>query len=228
MTTGIEKFKLDEKIHLYYLKHRGNVIAVAEELNIDLGYVKKIAKKIKVRSERDTNYFVANHIMEYILLGSEQRKFHYQQLLNQLENDVVSFISSCCKSTFDTTEGEDEDYYTCDKCGQTCKVVKKIQFGVVDKLKDTLEELRLEDEALIKAAEKLGYTNVDPAPVTKVTQHNIILSGKNSQNQVNIDPELIRKAEELSGTDREQVRRALTRKIIDSKDVTPDGKLKQH
>jgi len=227
MTTGIDKFKLDEKIHIYYLKHRGNIVAVSNDLpDIDLEYIKKIVKKIKNRAKRDIDYFVANNIMEYFLLGTEQRKFHLQQILNSLEHEVEKYVTMCCKSTFETVVGDEVAYYTCDKCHQTCKIGKKIQFGIVDKINATVEKLLEEDKALVVAAEKLGYTKLEPDQVTKVTQHNIILTGNKDKNQDIIDVELIRQAEELSGTDREQVRKSLTRKIIDSKDVTKDGQPK--
>ena len=213
MATSIEKFKLEERVRISFLKHRGNVLEVQEETGVPLEYINKLAKKIKGRAKRDVDYLVANSIMQHILIGVEQRSIRFQEILKSLEGKMIYSVSSCCNSTYEIMKGEEGiDYYVCDTCGNTCRIKREIQNNVISKIHETLHEQRLEDQFLTEAAIKLGYTNLQPVPVNKITQNNIILGDKN----VKIDPQLTEKAENLTGADREQVRKTIESKIINS------------
>jgi len=82
---NIEKFKLHERIKISYLKHRGNILAVVEELGVDAGYVRRVAEKIKGRERRDVDFLMANDLMQCILMGYESRVRHLMHMLSTLD-----------------------------------------------------------------------------------------------------------------------------------------------
>ena len=119
MATGIEKFRLEEKVRLTYLKHRGDVLKVAEELDLPLEYVKKIGDKIKKRCGRDVNYLISNTLMEHILMGHSQRIQYLVECLQGLKGKEESLESLCCQAPVkEVVKRRWKVDFLCLKCGK--------------------------------------------------------------------------------------------------------------
>jgi len=166
---NVQKYILEEKIRLLHAKHRGDVLAIAEESNLPVEYIKKIAGKIKKRCSRDVSYLISQTLMEHILEGYKQRTFLLVESLKEID-------SSSPKGA-------------------------KLRL-------DTIEALRLEDEALVSFAEKMGYTNRKEVPTQKIEQ-NILYIPNGSKR----DNDMASEIASLPPREREKIRKELERKI---------------
>lgn len=209
MTIGIQKFRLEEKIRFSYFKHLGDVVAVADELELDLAFVKKICGKIKKKCDRDVNYFVASNITGYILMGFHQRTQYYREWLNYFRDKKKARISLCCKAPVREHEWDGETHYICLKCEKDCgtKIVDNLE--IFDAEMRVLEELRIESEKLVEASDKMGYTLKEAPQVTKVTQYNIGLSGEMK--------EVASSVKDLRPTDRRKLITSIEKKLLKGK-----------
>jgi len=215
MSTGIEKFKLEEKVRISFLKHRGNVLKVAEETSVPVDLVKKISKKMKTRAKRDIDYMISNGIMGHLFMGVEQRVSYLKKCLDEIENKITEVLSPCCKGpALEIPSDDGTIYYECQVCQKNCVPIVRTNIGVIETLHETLRELREEDKSLVEFAEKLGYTNKEPEQVTKITQNNMYLGTQPSSKE--IPGEIQRQAENLSATDREQARKRIEAEILNS------------
>lgn len=212
MSNSIAKFTLDEKIRLSYIKHRGNLIAVAQELDVPTEYVRKIGKKLKYRNKRDADYLVAQTVMMHLLEGYQQRIAYLNEALNRIHNKDAIHISNCCKAIIDTINNKT----ICMLCKQECKPIWQTS-GEIQKLRiDLIKQLRAEDAALANFAEKMGYSNNEPAPVYK---QNVVVLGRNDNrkhidNSEVIDSETQKRLSDLKPIDREKMRKQLEQEII--------------
>jgi len=83
---NIQKYVLEEKIRLLHAKHRGNILAMSEESNLSIEYVRKIANKIKKKCSRDVSYLISQTLMEHILEGHRQRVSHLEDSLRNVDS----------------------------------------------------------------------------------------------------------------------------------------------
>jgi hypothetical protein len=97
MTKNLDQFKLEERIRLSYLKNRGNILKVSEELDLDHEYVKKICKKIKKRQSRDVNTLISDTLAQQILIGYNQRTTYLQEMIEQAVRTEIIYRCPCEK-----------------------------------------------------------------------------------------------------------------------------------
>ncbi len=222
MSTQIGKFKLEEKIRLSFLKHRGNLGLVADECGIDLEYVDKVCKKIKRKQQRDVSLWVSSTIAEYLLAGSEQRRAYLIEILNKEIQKPPMEESVCCGSPIDKHTWDEELHSTCKKCGKDCEiiVVNTVNEKLVLKL---IEQLRAEDDSICEFVVKLGFTNRedDQQAVNKTTNYNLLLGDLSNTNK-----ELLGEVNQLDPRSRESLRKQLEGRIV-SEAKFEDGKNEQ-
>jgi len=181
---NVEKFKILEKVKLSYLKHRGNVLLVARELNLDVDYVRTLTRKIKKQEERDVSVLIANTLMQQIILGRESRIAYLQESLLALENREQFTISVCCKAPVKIENVAGKDREICLKCHHPCDSTLIDKKSVFELKMQLLRELREEDDKLMDWADKMGYTNKpilpppEPGPVNRIKQNVIVFGSK--------------------------------------------------
>lgn len=201
MSMNIEKFKLLEKIKKSYLKHRGDVIKVAEELNLPLDYIRRQVKKLEKADNDAVSVVIADNLTEYILLGYRSRVEYLTSMLEKLDNRDQVLVSVCCGEIVE----EESDGYKCLKCGKICRVKvadRKMVFELKSKI---LEQLREEDRVLVEFAEKMGYTFQRPKEEHKHIHYEVKIE--------NVNGETVRKLQELDPMERERVIKELERKL---------------
>jgi len=208
---NIEKFKVEETIRISYLKHGGNILKVSEELQLDTAYVKKITDKYENAQRRDVDRLVANDIAKYVLLGSEQRKNRLIDIINTLADDEKIYLSSCCHVPVREHSFDGEVYYICKSCNETCEIELSTKDAIYKLILRYNEQLREEDKLLIDFADKMGFTNKEEPPVTKVTQYSVTLPS-NSKNLLN--DETIKDIEKMVPAERERLRKSIESRII--------------
>jgi hypothetical protein len=181
---NVDKFKLFEKIKLSYLKHRGNVLFVARELNLDVDYVRTIVRKFKKQEERDVAVLISHTLMQQILLGRESRIAYLQEALQALENRHQMQVSICCEAPVRCEEISGASHLFCLKCQKVCDVKIVDEHAVYDMRMNLLRELREEDDRLVDWADKMGYTNKPilpppmPGPTQNIKQNILVVDGK--------------------------------------------------
>jgi len=209
MGTSIEKFKLEERIRIAYLKHAGNVEMVATDCNVDYAYALKICNKFKKRQSRDVSVFVGTAMASYILMGAEERKAHIRELLNEELSKQPVEVSTCCNKPIKKLIWDNEHRAVCQKCGKDCLFTLK---DTRDKnfILKLLKQLREDDTVIVKAAEQLGFGNKQDAPLIskKEVNYNLHL-GKDDQ-------ELLKRAEDLDPRTREMLRNDLRKQIAEA------------
>jgi len=213
--TNIEKFKIDEKIRLSYIKHRGDVIKVSEETGYELTYVKKVTTKMRKRQDKEVGYYIANSLMSYILMGHEQRIRHLLDSLELMEGRYQELRSVCCKalvSTFIRGEKHKVTYHICTACNNRCEVETKTLLNLLKMRNNIIKLIQEEDEYLVDFAEKLGYTNKEEQPSPIVKQNILVMNPKNKNT---LDQSVISELESLSPMDRQKARKALEAKIAE-------------
>lgn len=211
MSTGIEKYRIENKVRLLFFKHRGDIEKIAKEGDVPIEYVQKLVAKIKRRQKRDVDYWIASTITEYIMMGVEQRTNCLTKLLNELMDKKSVNISICCSYPVNEHTWDDEKHYVCQKCGKDCsvKLVDKKNYGAIY---ETIGLLRQEQESIVNFMTRFGYTNKEEPPVNKITQFNIVAEGKLTER----DKKLLGDVSELDPRTRERLRKDLEKQMIDS------------
>jgi len=157
MTTQIAKFKLQEKIRRLYFRHRGDVLAVAREAELEdqIDYVRTVCSKIKRGFDNNVNFEVACFVTDALLAGREQRLIlmedRVQELLNKQERLSVCHNSSITEHIF-----ENVTRYKCNICHADCDT------QIIDRTNDTdvvryIDRMRKEDELIYKFMVTMGF-----------------------------------------------------------------------
>ena len=181
MAVNIEKFKLESKVRLCYLKHRGDVCKVSEELNVPLELVKKIGKKFKKSSSRDVTEFVASSLLEHLLEGHSQRIQYVKEMLDTLDEKNKIVVSLCHGAPVKIGKERRTSQYVCLNCNKVCDVrVSRDSEVYILKMK-LLELLREEDVALTDFSDKMGYTQKADVPVPIVRQNILVMDGESHE-----------------------------------------------
>lgn len=214
MSTGIEKYRIENRVRLLFFKYRGDIAKIAEEGNVSIEYVQKLVAKIKRRQKRDVDYWIASTITEYIMMGIEQRTECLTKLLNELVDEKSVNVSMCCGYPVNEHMWDDEKHYICQKCDKDCAItlVDRRNFVIIHK---TIELLRQEQESVVDFMTKFGYTGKEDPPVSKITQFNIV-AGSKSDKLTEQDKKLLTEVGELDPRTREKLRKDLEKQIIDS------------
>lgn len=227
--SNIEKIKLMERLKISYLKNRGDALAVSDEMNLPLDFVRKAVAKFKKREELDVRVLIADTIMQHVLLGHKSRVEHYKQMIRDIDREETVFFSRCCNFPASKhSDSFDGDHYRCNSCGAKTQAYP-LYYEERQRWKHrALKELREEDAAIVEFGNKMGYTEQKE----QVTFKNYQYFGQNinvppqhgpGPNAVPIDPQLAMELSQMSPMDREKIRKAIEKKImnqIDSKDST--------
>jgi len=210
MSTGIEKYRLENKVRLLFFKYRGDIGKIADEGNVPIEYVQKLVAKIKRRQKRDVDYWIASTITEYIMMGIQQRTECLTKLLNELMDKKSALISICCGYPVTEHMWDDEKHYVCQKCDKDCSV-NLVDNKNLSAIHTTIELLKKEQDGMVDFMTKFGYTNKEDPPVNKITQFNIVTGGKLTEQ----DQKLLSNVSELDPRTRERLRKDLEKQIID-------------
>lgn len=208
---NINKYKLEEEIRLSYYKHRGNLLAVSNDLNVPLAEVKRVGEKMQRRDRRDVSCVMARTLMEHIMLGHSQRIQHLIDLLHKIEKAELTIVSVCCKAPVESKLKYKKLEYTCLMCNKICKV-KKPDFSEFTNIRfSVLRELRVEDKSLISFAEKMGYTEAIPAPVHNIQQN--VLYVEKDRKLSSEGKALVEEVANLPPVDRERLRKSIEKRM---------------
>ena len=221
MSRSVEQLKLYDKIKLSYLRHLGDALKVSEELDLPLDYVRKIVKKIRGEETSDHKVLVANNLTQQILLGYKSRETYYLDMLRDLDSQNAVKVSSCCKKPVRATTSKDDPSilrgkdFVCTKCCEGCDVVEVPFLKVFNVRIDILRELRKNDEALVKIAEVMGYTqnkgNEEPKHIHNTKNNILVMRGKDMSKE---EQQALVDLDQLSGMDREVIRKRLESQIF--------------
>jgi hypothetical protein len=218
MSENIDKLRLEERIRLLILKHRGCVELVARDGNVPEDYVRKIIKKVRRKRNMDVDFYVGTTMAQYIMDGSEQRKIYLMEQLREEVEKPIELVSVCCDVSVKEHAWDGESHYTCDKCGKDCvtQVKNTKDKGIIIKL---LSELREEDQSIVEFLVKLGFMN-------KMANGDFDAKPKDVNKQiksVEIDRKLLEDTSNLDPRSREALRKSLEKRIADTTFV--DGEL---
>lgn len=208
---NLEQFKQLERIKLSYLKHRGNLVLMQEELGLPLPYLKKIVTKIqKMERERrdDVGMWIARTLAQQILSGYEQRVQYLLETLRFLEGKDKVEVSKCCNAPIIDD--------ACQKCGkENPEITVLARSGIIKLRLELLRELREEDKLLTEFAEKMGYTEAPPPPppppTTKVNQNIIVLA---PDGNTLADKSMAIQLEQLTPLEREALIKKLEKQLL--------------
>ena len=213
-----DAFKLEEEIRLACAKHRGNVLAISNELNVPFAYVKRVINRIKTTGRPDVAQIVSQNLMNHIVEGYEQRVSYLEKCLIALENKETVKLSLCCSAIVEEQKkkqknGKKKIIHICLICGHECEVKNTEKEEVFELKYKAIEMLREEDKALVEFANKMGYTNREELPAINYTQNVAILP----DGETPLKPEHIQDLSNLSPMDRAKVRRRLENVILGKK-----------
>lgn len=201
---NIKKFKELEAIKKSYLKHRGNIVKVSDELGLPLDYIKRQVKKLEKADSDIVSVLIADNLTDYILLGYRSRVEYLTSMLEKLDNRDQVLVSVCCNECVEeTSEG-----YKCLKCGNLCKVKIADRKTIFELKRRILEQLREEDRILIEFAEKMGYTFKQPEPKEEHKHIHYELKIED------VDGETVRKLQEIGPMERERIIKELEKQLL--------------
>jgi hypothetical protein len=228
--TASEEGRIIERIRVSYIKHRGNLIRVLDEVKLPQEYVEKIVTKLRKENKSDTKRLVADTILEHLLLGHQSRVQHAEEILATAEKEEKQLRSSCCTGNVRKmhVDGVDlqELQYECLKCGEMCDIYYWIDQDAMNLRLNAIDSLRREDESLIKFLEKLGYTEKKEQPPQTVIQQQNIVVMPNAQGQVSAED--MKNIQALRPMEQEQLRLNIEKELLeaevieDVEDVPPD------
>jgi len=211
MGNNLEEFKLMERIKVSYLKNRGQAVAIADDLGLDLSYVKRMVDKFKKKDSRETKFWIAETILGHIMTGHHQRITHLDEMLRSLDNMEQPLLSICCSNP--VRKYPDSDRYECLFHHVPCEV-QRVNMLSVYKLKiKLLDQIGAEEERLVGMAQKMGYVGGDevpqqPAQVIKAQQNILVIPGQSES-----DKKVIADYTKLSPMDRDRLIDALQAQI---------------
>lgn len=201
--SDLEKFKLMEKVKLAVLRHRGDALSVAKELDLDLAFVNKCIHKLRKKDERDVSSMISSTLMQHLFLGYQSRVHYTMEMLKSLDGRHQLRVSACCQHAV----GDRDGGVVCLRCSKPCTVVVLDQHGVYDLKQRLLEQLRDEDKTLVTFAESMGYTNKTETPAVKFEdkrQYVVLGDSKVANDLARLDP-----------IDREHLRIRLEKSVLD-------------
>lgn len=216
MTHNVEKWKAEERVRIALMRHRGDVLYVANSLDVDIGYVRRIQRKVKSKCNHDVSYMISDTLMTYIFEGYQSRVNHFMTMLRSLQGRDQVYLSTCCHAIYKEADSEHPDtQYMCTRCGKNCDIDVVDHIDIFKLKSELLEQLRAEDEKLIDFADKMGYTRRIPAPVVK--NETFVFGGTSLTAQ---DREMVDKMRTMAPADRDRMIEDLTRSIVDGEVVS--------
>lgn len=221
MGNSLEEFRLVEKIKVSYLRNRGDLVVMMEELQLPKDYLEKCIEKFRRKDAQTVSQIIADNIMEHLLLGYNGRVHYLAEMVRKLEGEAKQLRSTCHNHRVRKMElGEevtpDTIKYECLQCHELADTYMHIDEKYMSLKLSTLDVLRKEDEAMAKFAEKMGYTKkAEVKPKISVTQ--IIVPGSKPA-----DPAVIQDLERLNPIEQESLRLELEKSIQEA-DIDSDS-----
>ena len=217
MSENIDKLRLEERVRLLILKHRGCVELVAKESGVPEEYVRKIIKKVRRKRNMDVDFYIGTTMAQYIMDGAEQRKVYLMEQLREETEKPLERISMCCSAPVEEHVWEDESHYVCKKCEKDCKIRMSDtrNKALIIKL---VSQLRAEDESVVDFLMKLGFIN-------KMANGDFDIKPKENSKQISnmeIDKRLIDDTSGLDPRSREALRKSLEKRIADATFIDGD------
>ena len=205
---NIDKYKQLETVKLCYLKHRGNVLEIAKELNLPAEYIKKISDKFKKQEDRDVAVLISNTLMSHILLGVQSRTTHLMEMLTSLNKQEKPSLSVCCNAPYKLRK--DGQTFECGKCFCKCEIHDAPKTSIYNVKRDIIEQLREEDKALIEMAKTMGYTAKTEGPPPPIFKQNILVVNGGETN-----PQVLKDIQHLPPIEKEKLLEKLRREMTD-------------
>lgn len=167
MSTGIEKFRMEERIRRLFFKHRGDINAIIEETKLDGNYIRKVTKKVRRGFQHDVNFEIACFITDAILSGREQRLIILEDRLNEILKKKET-VSICHAAPVSEHKYEGSTWYKCKMCLQNCETqeVDRVDDNHVAKL---IDRMRKEDEFIGKFLAAMGIIANNPEGVNPIS-----------------------------------------------------------
>lgn len=214
---NIAKLKIEERIKLSYIRNRGMISDIVEDLNLPEEYVRKIVSKIKKQESLDVANLISNTLMQHILLGYESRVKHLMDSLKLLNTEQNCLLSVCCNYVTNSIVIENKSTLVCIKCNQLTSGVKPDSNKLFRLKNSIIEQLRNEDQMLIEMADKMGYTQKQVLPPSPIYQQNntLIVTGGNNGNKLSSeDKTMIEDVAKLEPMEREKLRKDLEQRML--------------
>lgn len=205
MSDSIEKIKLDSAITVSFYKHRGDIGAIATELDLPFDYIKKIVNKLKVRMKRDVSLYLSVAIMQTIWTGYQQRTAYLNTCLSQLKGKESADVSLCCRAPVKLKEEGTAMNYYCLKCNSRAHAQRIEKGEIYSLIMNFTNALREEDKTLMDFADKMGFTFAEKPPIIQEGPTFVF-------NELNVSPDdkgVIKKLEGLTPVERERIRKKI-------------------
>lgn len=203
-----DKWKQLEKIKLSYLKNRGEILEIANELNLPVDYIRKAVYKLKKQEDRDVSVLISNTLMSHILLGAKSRIVLLTEMLKSLESTEKPLLSYCHEMPVEIVEDSLKTRYKCMQCKKYCEVTEIPEVDIYAVKNDIISQLREEDKNLIEMAAKMGYTNRIEPPPAPVFKQNILVMGQGT------NPQIMQDIQQLPPIEREKLMEKLKREML--------------
>lgn len=199
---SIEKFKLEEKIRIAFLKHRGDLTEMQKDTGLDLELLRKMKYKFQRRRGFGDSIITAPTIANYILEGVESRIYHHMEMLRGLDKKEHVLMSVCCKMPVKHESVAGEVKYYCIKCKKETEVVEVTDATAIEAKRNILADIREENRLLTDFVIRMRQQNtsedvikiimdyisglpVPPAPVVakeKEQDKGILITDQNRDN----------------------------------------------
>jgi len=213
MTKSIERFKLEEKVRLSFLRNRGSIAAVARDLSLDYEYTRNIVRKFKLELQHDTKSLVANRLYQELMFGRQSRVQNLMDMLRTLKDREQLYLSLCCDAPvrlYTELEGYAiPETHECMQCHCRCEVKLVDRLHIMKTKQDILRQLLDEDDKLAEFAQKFGFTTAPPPPPPTIENYkpNILVIGDGKSKKI------IEDASKLTPLDRETIINTLEKQI---------------
>lgn len=235
MSNSIQKYNFEDKILFFYFRYRGNISKIIEGLSrlpgyenttIDPNYIAKIIRKFKRQRKDDWGINICYNFMEHLHMGVQERLCIYQEWLDKLKDTVEALVSTCHKVPVgERRVGTGAIEYVCldPGCGKICSTVLLDRPEIYNLQIRILEEMRKDEEHLLKALKSLGFSVGETPNITKTTNYNLIVED-NKRVQSKGDKQLLTRIDDMDPRSRERLIKDLEKKIIDSEFENGDQK----
>ena len=214
--TTSERAVVDESIRKSYLVNGGDLQRTIKETKYPQEYVTKVIQKFRKESKHNVTNLVADKIMEHLLFGYSSRTAITFDLLKKIESQEDVLKSTCCQDIVRDINIDGIHAYECLKCGNMTDVVSITSEEKVSLKLQMIDQLRKEDEAIVKVCEKMGFFETPPQTVIK-NQQNFVVMPKGE-----LDEATVKEISALSRVEQDALRLSIE-KTISEAEVVEDG-----
>lgn len=220
----IQRFQLKEKVRMSFYRHRGLVSGVIEDLKeqgIDVKdkFVKSAIEDLKKHMDSTIKNDLSYLIMHELWSGHKEQDIKLSEGDNALSKYMTFEASVCCNApVVRKMEGGEERLY-CGRCKKmTPGTWERPDLAIYGMRLKIDEQKRKHSEKLVEFAKAMGFTNSEQATIIK--QNNLIIQQEAESNRRHVDsamldPEVVKRVEELPPQDKDYFARELEKHIVD-------------